>query len=113
MLLRKNIYGELVSRTISAYPYSFDPVATFKRDWKETDNVVFSDKLMDEDYDRFGECCMAVFQNKSQSFDRRDTLDINRFLSMYLGKDVLLTGIEICCNVSNGYPYWAFYYRET
>jgi hypothetical protein len=55
---------------------------------------------------------MEVWNNEGQYFNNRKPQDIEIFLSKYLEKSITLTGIEEGCNVSNGYPYWIFYYKE-
>lgn len=108
-----NMKGEEVKRTPFEYPYSYDPFVVWKGKYKKTDEIVYSDRLIEWDHEKFDKCCKAIWGNTIQSFDMRNPVTIEAFLSMYLEKIVTLTGIEKCCNVSNGYPIWIFYYRES
>lgn len=109
----KNINGEVVKRTIFYYPYSYDAFVIYKNGYnKKKDSVIYSDRLIQMNYELYDSCCMQVFNNTGHAFDGRKPEDIERFLSLYLGRNIKLTGIEQACNVSNGYPYWIFYYRE-
>lgn len=107
-----NIKGELVEKTPDKYPYSYEAFMKWKKDYQRTDEVVYSDRLISWDYDKYNKCSKAIWGNTRQTFDMRLPKQIEAFLSMYFNKCIILTGIEQCCNVSSGYPIWIFYYRE-
>jgi hypothetical protein len=109
-LMYVDLDGRPVERTRNKYPYSYEPYVLWKGDYKKTDHVVYSDRLMQWDYDKFNKCCMKVWNNEGQYFDNRKPNDIENFLSKYYDKEIKLTAIMEGCNVSNGYPYWIFFY---
>lgn len=106
-----DIHGNPIRRTQGEYPYSYDPFVVYSNDYKETDKVVYSDRLYSWDCTKYNECRNKVYKDHGQSFDVSDPGKIQEFLSLYFGRQVILTGIEQACNVSNGFPYWIFYYR--
>lgn len=109
-----NLKGERVERTFWDFPYTYDPFLLWKdEDYNEQNTIsVYSDRLMHWDFEKFNECCQKVFNNTGQYFNNRAPWDIEKFLSLYLEKEIKLTAIEESCNVSSGYPYWIFYYEE-
>ncbi|MFJ8528309.1 hypothetical protein [Bacillus sp. NPDC094106] len=107
-----DLNGIPVKKTKEDYPYSYDPYVVWEKDYVEgKSNTVYSDRLLQWDYKKFEECCMDVWGNQGQSFHNRTPEDIESFLSKYFCKEVKLTAIMECCNVSNGYPIWMFYYE--
>jgi hypothetical protein len=62
---------------------------------------------------KYNKCCLNIWNDESQYFTNRTPKDIEKFLSLYLGKYIELTLIMEGCNVSNGYPYWVFYYKNS
>lgn len=107
--------GERIMRTPSSYPYSYDPHFTWKSErFETTDRAVYSDRLFQWNSKAFNEAVAAVWPDDpvGQMFHSRNPVDIQRFLCLYFSKDVELTGVLQGCNVSNGYPYWIFAYRD-
>ena len=82
-----------------------------KEDIKES-NTVYSDRLIQWDYEKYNECCKSIWNNEGQYFNNREPEDIEKFLNLYFNKKVKLTAIMRGCNVSNDYPYWIFYYEK-
>lgn len=108
----RNIEGEYVEHDKRTYPYSYDRFAVWKGEWSQTDSAVYSDRLHQWDTKKYRECSIQVWPNGGGTFSQRSPLSIEKFLSLYFEKPIKLTGIEEGCNVSNGFPYWIFYYRE-
>jgi len=107
-----NLAGEIVERTKGEYPYNYDAFLIWKGNYiKGKSDVVYSDRLMQWDYKKFNKCCNEIWDNEGQYFSNRNPKDIEKFLSLYWDKEIVLTAIEECCNVSNGYPIWIFYYE--
>jgi hypothetical protein len=105
--------GNPVKRSRESHPYNYDEYVIWQKDYKKASaNVVYSDRLLQWDYDKFNECCMKVWGNEGQYFSNRESDDIEKFLSLYFGKNINLTAITQGCNVSNGYPYWVFFYEN-
>jgi hypothetical protein len=106
--------GNPVKKDKFKCPYSYDEFVLYDnrtKECSENTQTVYSDRLMQWDYDKFNRCCMNVWENQGQYFDNRQPKDIEKFLSLYLGKDINLTLMLEGCNVSNGYPYWVFFYE--
>jgi hypothetical protein len=102
-----------VKKTREEYPYSYDAYVIWKKDYKEgKGNVVYSDRLMQWDFGKYNACCKRVWNDERQYFDDRQPEDIEMFLSLYFEKTIKLTAIMKGCNVSNGYPYWVFFYED-
>lgn len=109
----RDIDGNIVKRTPSSHPYSYEEFVSWMGDYKKGNSKnLYSDRLHQWDSKKFNECCMKVWGNTSQSFGNRKPEEIEKFLSIYLDKSIKLTAITECCNQSNGYPYWSFYYQE-
>jgi hypothetical protein len=105
--------GNPVEKTRDKYPYSYDPYVTYQCNYKKGENhVVYSDRLWQWDYNKYDKCCMEVWGNRGQYFSNRSVKDIEKFLSLYFEKEVSLTALMEGCNVSNGYPYWIFFYKD-
>lgn len=105
--------GFPVERTKTKYPYSYDAFRVYRRHWSPNDKCVYSDRMFEWDSEKFNECCKEVFGNSGQLFGNRKPDGIQKFLRLYFeDDDIFLTGIMEGCNMSNGYPYWIFYYTS-
>lgn len=112
-----DLNGNPVKRTPIGYPYSYDDFVIWKHEDfnNEGRHSVYSDRMMSWDCGKFNRCCQEVFGNTGQFFNdlnERPPKDIEKFLCMYLEKEVKLTAIIQGCNRSNGYPYWVFIYEK-
>ena len=108
-----DINGNPVHRTKETYPYAYDPYVVWKDDYNEnTDGATYSDRLWQQNPNKFDECRQKVWNDKGQIFSYRDSIGIEKFLSLYFEREVKLTAIIEGCNSSNGYPYWVFFYRD-
>jgi len=104
--------GNLVEKDKYNYQYSYDPYVVWKNNYLPDSSMVYSDRLMQWDFRKFNKCCLQVWNNEAQYFHSRQPKDIEKFLSLYFGKEIKLTVIMEGCNVSNGYPYWIFGFKE-
>jgi len=108
-----DINGNPVCRTREAYPYSYDPYVIWKGEYnKNTDGATYSDRLWQQNPEKFKKYCKQVWEDEGQIFSYRDSKGIEKFLSLYFEREVKLTAIMEGYNVSNGYPYWVFFYRD-
>lgn len=108
-----DLKGNPVKRDPRTHTYNHDPFVVYKSPcWTDDDDLVYTDRMMMWNYDKFKNCCEQVWNSQCQLFSNRDPKDIQKFLSLYLDKEVSLTAIMQGCNLSNGYPYWIFYYGE-
>ena len=110
-----NIDGVPVERTPYSHPYSYDEYVIYKDEsYDKTDDWVYSDRLLQWNRTIFVNAVKAVWPGKSSSqmfYDKKPE-DLNKFLSLYFGKKVKLTAVMQGCNISSGYPYWIFAYKE-
>lgn len=108
-----DLNGNPVKRTKEEYPYNYDSYVVWKGDYTEnTDGCVYSDRLFQWDWEKYNRCCEEVWGNQGQYFNNRMPEDIEKFLSLYIGKKIKLTAIMEGCNWSNGYPVWVFCYKN-
>jgi hypothetical protein len=99
-------------KTPKSHPYSYDPFTIWKNGVKPFD-AVYSDRLLGWDHKKHNELCKKHFSNQGQDWSRRDPSRIERFLRDYFDSPTLiLCEVIQGCNVSNGYPYWAFRYTS-
>jgi len=111
-----NIKGERCINTPVNAPYSHDAYCIYKNTaYENTDireiSMVYSDRLIQWDREKFDTCCKAVF-GKILSIFPMDPPKIQSLLQIYFGKNIKILGLEKACNVSNGYPYLIIYYKE-
>lgn len=97
------------TRTKEMYPYSYDPIVQYKVEG--TPNfTLHSDRLFQEDSDKFNILSKKHFGNYSQEFFRRYPNAIQNFLREFTNREHLkVVKILECCNFANGFPYWAFH----
>jgi hypothetical protein len=109
----RDLDGTPVERTKDTHRYSYDAYVVWQKDYdKGKGDTVYSDRLLQWDYTKFGVCAQQVWGNQGQYFNDRKPEDIQKFLSLYFGTEIKLTVIMEGCNVSNGYPYWVFYFES-
>ena len=103
--------GNPVSRTPEDYSYSYDAYVISKKA-EEYQHVVYSDRLLQWDYDKHNELCKKHFGNEGQYWSGRGFDKIEAFLQDYYDLPKLeLVGIMEGCNVSSGFPYWVFMFN--
>ena len=108
-----DINGNQVERSKSEYPYSYDFFVTHRfGENSEFNSMAYSDRLLQWDWDKFNECCRKVWNNHGQLFGDRKPKQIEQFLQIYYNNPKLkLVVIMEGCNVSSGYPIWAFFFN--
>lgn len=107
--------GKPIKKTPRSHPYSYDEFVIYKsKDFKPTDCMVYHDRMLQWNRQKFGDAVREVWPKTpgSQMFSGRTPEDINKFLNLYFGKEVKLTAVLQGCNVGNGFPYWIFAYTE-
>lgn len=77
-------------------------------------NSWYSDRMYESNPEKFRSSVVAVWPYipDRQFFDCTEPEDVNKFLNLYLGRDVELTAILMAVNASTGYPYWMFIWEE-
>lgn len=102
-------YDNPVERSKHEYPYSYDGFVTYRGGKnEETTNTVWSDRLLQWDYEKTRSLMKKHFGTQGDYYFERTPEQIESFLSEYLGEKVKLILIMEYCNVSSGYPVWRF-----
>jgi hypothetical protein len=107
-----NIQAELMAKFPSFE--TTDPYVVWKSpDFvPETNEAVYSDRLLQYDWDKYNRIHRQHFGNESQGWRGIDPAKIEAFLKDYFAEQNLrLVCVMEGCNVGNGYPYWVFFYR--
>jgi len=105
-------YGHQVKRTKIAHPYNYDGFVLWRCDRVGNNgSTIYSDRLLQWDFDKHDELCMKHFGNKRQWWNDRDHDKIEAFLRDWIDNQNLhLFLIMEYCNQSTGYPVWRFDY---
>ena len=111
-----DLHNQPVKHTPVSNPYSYDEYVIYKSKNYNPDkhySATYSDRMMQWDITKFGNCHREAFGNDSQMFYNAKPELVEKFLSLYFDKDINLIAILQGCNVSNGNPYWVFIYIES
>jgi len=103
-------HGNTVKRTKHTHPYNYDGHVIW-RDGEnaEADDTIYSDRLLQWDYDKHNRLCEKHFGNQGQRWNNRDPKKIESFLRDWCDNQKLkLVFIMEYCNQSSGYPCWRF-----
>ena len=98
----------------TTHPYSYSPFFHWKKDWQKTDTCAYDDRMREWKYDLWNEVCAelpAATQFGQRQFQYQTPETLSKMLSKYCGEPVTCTALVEGCNVSNGYPYYVFYWR--
>jgi len=103
-----------VKRTKRSHPYSYDGFVQWRGgENKEATSTIYSDRLLQWDFDKHDELCMKHFGNEGQYWNDRDPKKIEAFLRDWTDDQTLkLIFVMEYCNVSSGYPVWRFDYSK-
>lgn len=103
-------FGNPVQRTKHTHPYSYDGFIVWRAGPnEEVNNTIYSDQLLQCDWDKHNKLCQKHFGNNAQMWYDRDPEKIEEFLRDWFDNPNLkLIFIMEYCNVSNGYPVWRF-----
>lgn len=107
-------FDKPVKRTKQSHPYSYDGFVQWRGGKNEEANgTIYSDRLLQWDFDKHDELCMKHFGNEHQHWDRRDPKKIQAFLRDWTDNQKLkLIFVMEYCNQSSGYPVWRFDYFQ-
>ena len=108
-------FGQPVRRTKMSHPYSYDGFVLWRGGAnKEATGTIYSDRLLQWDWDKHNRLCEKHFGNKGQLWDNRDPKLIEAFLRDWCEDPGLkLIFIMEYCNQASGYPCWRFDYRSS
>lgn len=106
------IDGKETVRTKFTHPYSYDPILQW-RGSEVANGTVYTDRLLQWDYDKHNRLCEKHFGNRGQHWDNRDPAKVEAFLQDYLNEP----GLKLCsitehCNQASGFPLWRLDYRK-
>ena len=114
----RDAYGNIVQRTKQEYPYSYDPYVL----WQHTDEDVldningsmYTDRLLQWDFDKHDELCQKHFGDKGQYWNDRDPEKIEAFVRDWCDdQSITFARLTEDCNHNNGFPVWLLsYYQE-
>lgn len=97
-------------------PYSYDEYVLYKSDDFNIEDcsASYSDRMLSWNPSKFYDTFNDVWSNASgfNLFDNKMPEDISKFLSKYFNDNLMLTALIKGCNVSNGNPYYAFFYKK-
>ena len=108
-----NIHGEPVERTKADHPYGYDSHLVLRhRENVEGMCGTYSDRMEQWDYKKYYDLKQKFApRSHGSSWNGAGGKEIEDFLRAYFDKPELqFIGMEEGCNVSNGYPYWVFFY---
>jgi len=108
-------FGKPVTKTKQSHPYSYDGYVQWRCGENEEANAtIYSDRLLQWDFDKHDELCLKHFGDKGQYWNKRDPKKIEAFLQDWVeDPDLKLIFVMEYCNASNGYPYWRFEYHTS
>lgn len=108
-------FGKPVTKTKRTHPYSYDGFIQWRGGANEEANsTIYSDRLLQWDYEKHNVLCEKHWGNEHQYWDRRDPKKIEAFLRDWTRDPTLkLIFVMEYCNVSSGYPCWRFDFQRT
>jgi hypothetical protein len=110
-------------RPRSQYPYSYSSHISWYssealtrgivREDLRPDGTIYSDRLLQQDWDKHNELCMKHFGDEGQYWNMRDPKKVEAFLRDWCNDPKLhLCHIREDCNQSSGYPLWCFDFKR-
>lgn len=105
------VHPEMECRTKEDWPYSYSEHYL----WGEREegcDAVYSDRLQQWEPEKYKEAAKIVAGSKSRYGGWGKALT-SKYLSAYFGKPVEAVAVAEGCNVSSGYPYWVFWFKDT
>ena len=106
-------YGHPVKRTKLTNPYTYDAFVEWRGgENREANGTIYSDRLLQRDFNKHDRLCEKHFGNRGQYWDKREPSQIEAFLRDWTEcKDLKLILVMQYCNQSSGYPLWRFDYH--
>lgn len=106
-------HGNVVSRTKETHPYNYDGFVQWRGGPNSAANgTIYSDRLLQWDYDKHNLLCKKHFGNRGQWWNQREPEKIEAFLRDWCDEPNLkLILVMEYCNQSSGYPCWRFDYH--
>lgn len=106
-------HGNPIKRTPYTHPYSYDGFVTYRGGKnEEVTGTVYSDRLLQWDYEKTRKLMKKHFKNSGDYYNDRTPKQIEAFLCDRLDKKVALVLVMQYCNQSSGYPVWRFDFKD-
>jgi hypothetical protein len=103
-------------KTKQSHPYSYDPIVLYEGNPAPENTepgTIYTDRLLQWDYDKHNALCTKHFGNEGQWWDQREPADIEAFLRDWCNDaDLILVKVVEYCNVSTGFPTWQLNYAK-
>lgn len=108
-------HGKPIKRTPITHPYSYDGFVTYKvHDDTEANNTIYTDRLLQWDWDKHNELCKKHFGNEGQYWSERSPDKIEAFLRDWCDDpELILVRVMQYCNQATGYPLWRLDFKQT
>lgn len=98
------------NRTKEDWPYSYSDHYLWGEQQKGCE-AVYSDRLAQWDNDK-AKAAGAAIADLNCRYGHWGKEGTSKYLSAYFGKPVEAVAVAEGCNVSSGYPYWIFWFRD-
>ncbi len=107
--------GRPIERTPITHRYNHDSYVEWRGLPNEgTNGSIYSDRLLQWDFDKHDRLCMKHFGNKGQLWSDRDPEKIEAFLRDWCeDPELKLHYIMRCCNQATGFPIWCFVFHSS
>lgn len=110
-----DINGSPVSKTKEEFPYEYDPYVIFKRKNYSSENVSFYSDRIEKDYSlkdqdkALKEIGLEHFGEEQKRFLWSNPVHVEKYLSVLMGRQIVVTAITEGANTVDGYLYWIVY----
>jgi hypothetical protein len=98
------------NRTKEEWPYSYSSYFLWGSAEKGCE-VVYSDRLAQWDSEK-SKAALAAVADENCRYGYWSTAGTSKYLTAYFGKPIEAVAVAEGCNVSSGYPYWIFWFRD-
>jgi len=98
------------NRTKEEWPYSYSPYYLWGQSEKGCD-AVYSDRMAQWDNDK-AKAALAAVADLNCRYGYWGQEGTSKYLTAYFGKPTEAVAAAEGCNVSSGYPYWIFWFRD-
>ena len=107
-------HGNPVKRTRLTHPYNYDGFVLWRGGENgEATGTIYTDRLIQWDFDKHDELCVKHFGNRGQYWDQREPEKIEAFLRDWTGcAELRLILVMQYCNQATGYPTWRLDYYQ-
>lgn len=106
------VYPERENRTRADWPYSYSDHFLWRDGSRESlkdAHAEYSDRMQQWDGDKWRGACAEAPRTQVTHWGQDAC---TKFLTAYFGRPVTACALSEGCNVSSGYPYWVFWFRD-